>query len=263
MNVANIQWSPNDYADAAIIAKEAGQEMLARLDWVKLQPKVILDIGCGTGELSAALQKRYPEASVLSIDHAPSMLKHAKDEHGAMTICAPAEKLPVADQSVDLIVANFLLPWHNDVAAVFAEWRRVMSPEGLLMVTALGPDTLREWRSLWSADDMPNLADMHEIGDALVHVGFSDPVVDVDYCTLTYRDPLKLITELQKSGMLSNEIEPQQLAPLMHKESETWNITYEIVQVHTWAPPATAGYTADDEGVAKIPLASLRRKLRG
>lgn len=253
MSLLNIHWSPEKYAETAVIAREAGLEMLARLDWVTLAPQVVLDVGCGVGEMSGLLQKRYPDAQVISIDLSEDMLQSVKG------ICSDASILPFADQSIDLVFANFLLPWHHDIGALLKEWRRVLKPNGLLMVTALGIDTLREWREVWGENDIPRLADMHDIGDALVLSGFADPVMDVDYCTLTYTDPKKLVEELQTSGMLSLDANiPSE--DQMPKINDKWQVTYELIYAHAWAPEKAPGYAMNADGVAKIPLASLRRK---
>ena len=87
-------------------------------------------------------------------------------------MCADAEKLPLRNQTVDLIFANFLLPWHNDFTVLLREWKRVLRPDGLLMLTALGPDTLREWRGTFAEAHLPLLVDMHDIGDVLLQEGF-------------------------------------------------------------------------------------------
>ncbi|TAK75366.1 MAG: methyltransferase domain-containing protein, partial [Gammaproteobacteria bacterium] len=196
-----ITWSPADYDLTSAVAKEAGQEMLTRLDWMTLQPKTIVDIGCGTGGLSLQLQERYPEAKVIAIDITESMLRQAKSP--LTRLCADAVALPLKSQSVDLLFANFLLPWcHTDIKKVLQEWRRVLRVEGLLMLTALGPDTLREWRGVLNEADTPPLIDMHDIGDVLMEAGFSDPVLDVDYYTTTYREVNQLLYELKASGMM-------------------------------------------------------------
>ena len=89
-------------------------------------------------------------------------------------VCADAARLPLPDGSVDLILSNFMLAW-TDPELVFAEFRRVLAPRGLLTFTSLGPDTLRELRAAWAQVDSHRrvhpFLDMHDIGDALVHAG--------------------------------------------------------------------------------------------
>lgn len=135
----NMMWSPEQYAEAAVLAHEAANEMLSRLEWMTIKPAVILDAGCGLGELSNKLQLRFPDAQVLALDASLPMLQ-AVAQASVTRICAEAETLPLRDQSIDLICANLLLPWCDDVSLMLREWRRVLRPNGLVMLTALGPD---------------------------------------------------------------------------------------------------------------------------
>ncbi|MFZ2911039.1 MAG: malonyl-[acyl-carrier protein] O-methyltransferase BioC, partial [Candidatus Desulfobacillus denitrificans] len=66
------------YDEAAVLAKEVSLRMAARLDYVKLAPARVADIGCATGDGIRALQARYPQALPLAIDYAPAMLAEVK-----------------------------------------------------------------------------------------------------------------------------------------------------------------------------------------
>ena len=118
-------------------------------------------------------------------------------------LCADATRLPLADASVDLVFSNLLLPW-CDPDALFAELRRVLAPRGLLTLTGLGPDTLKELRAAWAAVDghvrVAEFIDMHDLGDALVRAGFAAPVLDVERYTLRYTDVRGLAADLKATG---------------------------------------------------------------
>ena len=115
-------------------------------------------------------------------------------------MCGDAERLPLADGSIDLILSNLMLQW-CDPDRVFAEFRRVLAPNGLLTFTTLGPDTLKELRSAWGQVDshthVNQFIDMHDIGDSLVRNGFAAPVLDVERYTLSYLDVRKLAADLK------------------------------------------------------------------
>jgi malonyl-CoA O-methyltransferase len=72
------------------------------------------------------------------------------------------------------------------------------------MFTTLGPDTLKELRAVLAQEPgsgLPHpLTDMHDIGDALVTAGFADPVMDMEYVTLTYASFPDLLRDLRQSG---------------------------------------------------------------
>lgn len=257
-----IKWSPSDYASASVIAREAGTEMLARLDWMTLQPKTIVDMGCGTGEMSAGLRKRYPDAHVLALDMSEEMIQYTKEQDKEiLSLCADALKLPFKNQSVDLIFANFLLPWHPDTKSLLREWRRVLHPDGLLMFTVLGLDTMREWREIMGPEQcVPQLMDMHDVGDLLLSEGFAEPVLDVDYYTTKYQEKKRLTEELCASGMIDFSISPLPSYVEMPLLEGGFCVTYEIIYAHAFAPSTSHSMT-DDEGVTKISLKSLRQML--
>src|SRR5438046_9978630 len=74
--------NPAEYAKAAVLAREVGEQMLARLDFVKLQPRVIVDLGCGVGECTRLLHARYPLAKIIAMDSSRAMLAYAKNQIG-------------------------------------------------------------------------------------------------------------------------------------------------------------------------------------
>ena len=210
------------YDAAAILQKLVREEMLSRLDLVKLEPQVILDAGCGTGLASHALQKRYAKSQVVSLDFAYPMLQQTRATRtqaglasklkslfgGAKQnlLCADIESLPLASGSTGLVWSNLAIQWCNDLDAALAEFHRVLQPESLLMFSTFGPDTLRELRTATdeasgnSYTSVSRFIDMHDIGDALVRAGFSAPVLDVERFTLTYDDVKSVMRDLKSIG---------------------------------------------------------------
>lgn len=247
-------WHPSDYSSAAIIAQEAGQEMLSRLDWMTFTPKLILDVGCGTGEISNHLRIKYPQATIISIDNAMNMLTYAAQQTLNSCICADGSQLPLKNQSVDLIIANFLLPWQSDIAIFLREWRRILHQDGVLMFTMLGLDTLKEWQSVFKREDMPYFVDMHDIGDLLLEQGFSDPVLDVCHYTTTYKSETHLLRELRASGMWFPET-----SELEHDNFDVLEANYEVIHAHAFL--ATT-FESNVPNEINIPLSHLRHQLR-
>ena len=245
----NMRWSPKDYSDAAFLFREIGEEMIARLDLINIAPQLIVEMGCGLGEGSVSLQKRYPNATVLAVDLSLPMLQHGKegekfDPH-PFYLCADAGKIPLADHSVDFIFSNFLLPWHEEEKVLLREWRRLLRPEGLLLFTTFGLDTMKEWQT---EQQIPRVVDMHDLGDFLLQAGFADPVMDVDYYTVSYQDQEKLFRELLGSGMIVSLPEQKIIS----------QITYEIIFSHAFAPlPPPA--KKSESGEIKIPVSSVKR----
>jgi malonyl-CoA O-methyltransferase len=144
------------YDAAAVLHTEVRENLLQRLQLTKLVPRVVLDAGAGTGHASRALKRSYPKALVVALDSSHKMLQEAKRQQSWLRsferVCADAELLPLGEGSIDLIVSNLMLQWCNP-DAVFAEFRRVLAPHGLLSFSAFGPDTLRELRAAWQQVD--------------------------------------------------------------------------------------------------------------
>ncbi len=246
-------FSVTDYVASAVFATTVGDEMLERLAWVKLRPRVILDVGCSAGDFTQKLQALYPEAQVLGTDAAYSMVGHARAQAALDFVCADATVLPLKNQSVDLIFANMVLPWCGEAKNVLREWRRVLRPEGLLVFTALGPDTLGMWRAKFGGNIIPERIDMHDLGDALTQMKFQDPIMDMDYYTLNYRSVADFCRELEVTGMLLPVP-----AEAFGEKLEVYPAVFEVVHGHAWRPAASADLTADADGTVRVPLAHLR-----
>ena len=198
-----------NYESAAVLQAQVNDELVDRLAFFKLEPRVVLDLGCGPGRGSIALRKLYPQASIIALDFAPGMLREAgRRMHEANvhceSVCADAMRLPFADGSADLIFSNLMLQWCEPLRIVFAEVRRVLKPGGLFLFSTFGPDTLKELREAWSAADdgqhVNHFVDMHDVGDAVMQAGLSEPVLDLERTQLTYLDVFALMRDLKMIG---------------------------------------------------------------
>ena len=235
------------YLAAARLETEVGTRMLERLDYVRIAPARILDAGSGPAPQAAALGKRYPGAQLLAVDFSLPMLRQARAMgwlarlRGARrpaAICASLERLPFAAGSVQLLWSNMALHWVQDPRAALAEFQRVLAPEGLLMFSTLGPDTLKELRAVAGKGRVHSFADMHDLGDWLVAAGFSAPVMDMETLTLEYRDVPALLSELRASGQTSARADrPRGLAGkglLASLAPAGSRATCEVVYGHAW-----------------------------
>jgi malonyl-CoA O-methyltransferase len=266
------------YDAAAVLHAEVRDSLLARLDLMALTPRVAVDAGAGTGHASLALKRRYPKSLVIALDASQRMLQAAGRQQTWLRrfarVCADAERLPLADGSVDLILSNLMLQWcHPD--PVFAEFRRVLAPHGLLCFTTLGPDTLRELRSAWREVDsrthVNQFIDMHDIGDALVRAGFASPVLDVERYTLTYLDLRRVAADLKATGAHNSTmgrargLTGRRQFAVLQAAYETFRqdgrlpATYEVVFGHAWTPVTAARRGTDG---ATVSLDEIKQQLR-
>ena len=180
------------YDSASLLQKKIADELIDRIELVGPAPDTLLDLGSGTGYLGRRAMEKFPALSVITIDRATAMAsKSSSFDPRASTVIAAAEKLALPQESVPLVLSNLLLHW-CDVNAVFLEVARVLEVGGAFLFSTLGPDTLMELRAAWAeVDDYPHVhefIDMHNLGDALVAAGFSEPVLDTDRVIVTYKD---------------------------------------------------------------------------
>ena len=285
--------SASTYDEHAFLQREIADRLFERMQYIKLEPSRVLDIGCGTGYATQKLRERYPVATLLALDIAPDMLFAARNkaahskaarqsmikrlfgkQHDCEYLCGDAESLPLAGASIDLAVSNLALQW-TDPECVAKEAARVLTPQGLFMFTTFGPDTLKELRAAFKAiDDAPHVnsfVDMHDIGDILVHAGFSDPVMDQEIVTLTYSELKPLLRELK--GIGAHNVLPGRAAGLMGKHRwqrmveayEQFRVdgrlpaTYEVIYGHAWKPAFSKRKTVDGE--QQIKLDEFKRML--
>ena len=251
------------YLAAARLETEVGARMLERLDYVRISPQRILDAGCGPAPQAAALGKRYPGAQLLGADFSLPMLRQARSVgwlarlrgvRRPVAVCASLAHLPFAAGSVQLLWSNMALHWVDEPRAALAEFHRVLAPEGLLMFSALGPDTLKELRAAAGEARVHRFADMHDLGDWLLAAGFSAPVMDMETLTLEYRDVTSLFSELRASGQTSARADrPRGLAGkalLASLAPAGSSATCEVVYGHAWK--GVPRRSADGRGIVQF-----------
>jgi len=193
---------------AAVLQREVAARLLERLELVRLEPRSVLELGCGPGTNTRALIRRYPRARHVGLELVPAMARAARRRspwrRRVQPVCADFEALPFAGDSFDLIFSNLVLHRTADLRATVRELQRVLRPEGVLMFSTFGPDTLEELRAAWATADgyshIQRFVDMHDIGDALVGARLADPVMDMEHFTVTYGDVAGLLRDLRALG---------------------------------------------------------------
>ncbi len=182
--------------------------ILARLEPLLLDARVVLDLGAATGGATAALRRRFRRARIVSVDLSHGMLRRCAGKRRwwsrSAEVQGDAARLPFADSSFDLVFANLLLPWIDAPATVLDEVARVLRQGGVFAFATLGPDSLaqlgRAWAGIDSGVHVNRFPDMHDVGDALLRAGLSNPVLDVDRLSVHYDDPHKLFRDLTAAG---------------------------------------------------------------
>lgn len=263
------------YQEAAVVPREIQSRLLERLDGLDFQARTILDVGAGLADASQALAAHFPGSTLLSIDFCLPMLTAARDKTaGHYRVCGDAYALPVAEKSMDLVYSSLMLQCCEDLAHVFDQFRRVIRPGGLLLLSCPGPDTLMELRQSWAAvDQQPHVQlfpDMHNLGDALLAAGFANPVLDVEYLQLTYGDVPQLLTELQNLGASNAATDRRRSLTgknRLHAMQEHYQglsvagripATLEVVYGSAWGPPDGQPRRSGGGQVASFSVDQLR-----
>ncbi|UZW60533.1 malonyl-ACP O-methyltransferase BioC [Lysobacter enzymogenes] len=282
------------YDQAAALQREVGARLSETLDYLDERvPDVVVDVGCGPGHLSAAMQQRWPRAQVIALDLALPMLRQARGRFGEGgwrprllggarrpdPVCADARALPLRDASVDVLFSNLCLQWVEDLPAVFAGFRRVLKPGGLLLVSTFGPDTLFELRGAFAeADAAPHVspfASIAQFGDALIAAGFKNPVLDRDEFVLGHDDLGHLMRELRTLGATNASVDrrrsltgrarfaraAQAYEPLRGADGKL-PATWEVVYAHAWGPEPGTPIRVGGVDEVQVPASSIRVRQR-
>ena len=282
------------YDAHAVLQREVCDRLLERLDFMKVTPQHIMDLGAGTGYGLQHLQARFPSSNLLGLDLAPAMLRHARAKLPAPSwhqriaarltsatsasvafVCADMERLPFKPNSLDVIWSSLTLQWANDLEGTLRDCHRSLAPGGLMLFATFGPDTLKELRAAFaSIDSTPHVnrfADLHDIGDMLVNTGFANPVMEMEILTLTYPDLKALMIDLKGIGAhnaaatrrrgLMGKSAWQQLeqAYERHRINGRLPATYEVIYGHAWAGDKTR--REDGRQVIEFNIAQRQQKL--
>ena len=274
----NFARAATKYDAVAVLQREIAAHMFERLDCVKIDPKCIVDLGCGTGSSLPALGERYASASIVGIDSCEAMLRIGQRRRSHLRwmlpflrgpktsslVAADAHFLPLKEGVAGLVWSNLMLHWLTRPLAAFREMHRVMEVGGLLMFSTFGPDTLKELRTCFmdGYEHTLRFVDMHDYGDMLIECGFSDPVMDVERMTMTYASLDDLFRELRQNGG-SCALRTQRQG-LMGRQ--TWRdacdayeklrsdgrlpVTFEVVHGHAWK--AEPGQIADGRNIIRF-----------
>ena len=271
------------YADHAEVGNILFQRMLQRLDTLAIKPQRILDLGCGLASNHAALKKRPGTTDVIGVDVSHDMLCAAVSTDRSWlpgrrkkVLVADAALLPLADNSVNLVLCNQVLPWCSQPARVFNEIYRVLAPGCAVFWSSVGPDTLREYRQCWQhiddAEHVFGLLDMHDLGDDMLAAGFDAPVMDRENLTIKYPSMRALVRELRGSGAVNvapgrrrGLMSPAASEKLLNATPGPVEITLELVQGHGWKPDSDAGKGRNNNpsGEFTFSLEQMRKSIKG
>jgi len=172
----------------------------------------------------------------------------------------PREEVPLAPQSLDLVLSALAFQFANDLPGVLAQIRRALRPDGLLLAALVGGDTLTELRQSFAAAEadieggvsprVAPFADLRDVGGLLQRAGFALPVADVDRVVVRYASAFGLMQDLRRMGAANSLVErrrtPTRRATLL-RMSEIYQqrfadadgrirATFDVIWLSGWAP---------------------------
>jgi malonyl-CoA O-methyltransferase len=251
------------------------EELLERLEWTRIEPARVLDLGSGSGAAIQPLRARYPDAEIVALDHNADVLPKVDD--AAIRVCAAAEALPMPDHSLDLVFASLTLAYCPDLPACLSETRRVLRTPGLFSFVTLGRDSLLELGRAWATADrfahIPPQPDMHDLGDLLVKAGFSEPVLDTELIKITYAEPQRLWQDLRAAGAYNDlaqrnpGLTGRDAAVRLEAALRTlagadgrFNITLEVVFGQAWTSATTRRPRSGFQEISPEEIGGLKRR---
>ncbi len=279
--VSHVLWRLSRQAQAPWLHREVARRMAERLPLIREPPQRWLDWWAHLGGGAAVVRQAYPQAQRIAVEPTPAL--RARSEQPLPPWWSPRRwsgatetvllQPQVADASAEMVWANMMLHACLDMPAMLANWRRALVVDGFVMFSTLGPATLQELRALYAqlgygAPHAP-FADMHDVGDLLVHAGFADPVMDQEMLTLTWSTPAAALDELRALG---GNVHPQRHAGL---RTPRWRnqllrqlerradadgrvaMTFEVVYGHAFRPRPRARVAA----TSTVSLADMRASL--
>jgi malonyl-CoA O-methyltransferase len=230
------------------LSLEIAQRMAEKLEIVRLQPQKVGHLGALNLSVLTAL---YPKAEHHCFDKrfASNALQQLIKKFTRQFFYKYDASLNGGAADFDLIWSNLELHLQGDPNSLMKQWKSKLKPEGLLMFSYFGPDTGKELAKLFPNDYLTRNAgslDMHDVGDGLMQAGFSEPVMDMEYLTLSYDDPDLLCKEAFALGLLDS---PDSVEHLIGAESNL-TITLEVVYGHAWSPVVSR--SQNKSGIATI-----------
>jgi SAM-dependent methyltransferase len=197
------------YGAADFLKARAAGDAVERLESIMRSFPLAVDLGARNGAFAAALAGSDAKAKIGALIETDLSARMLAGRTG-MRVQADEERLPFADQSLDLIVSTLALHWTNDLVGALIQIRGALKPDGLFLGAVLGGSTLTELRQclVQAESELKNgaglrvspFADVLDVAGLLQRAGFALPVADTDKVTVRYAHALELIRDVRAMG---------------------------------------------------------------
>lgn len=279
------RWRQLPRTESPWLHEEVATRMVQRLQWFREPPASWLHWEPVLGGLQAhaRLREQLPQASWHVMAEQLPLALEATRESAARSWNplqwrrAPAANTLPADGQVAMLWANMVLHHEPQPLPLLKRWHGLIQTNGFLLFSCLGPDTLRELRTVYAQagwhEPAHAFTDMHDWGDMLVEAGYAEPVMDMERIRLTFATPQRLLQELAELGC---NLHPQRFPALrgrhwrrrLHEvlqdklgepdEGGQLALTFEIIYGHAYKPKPRVRVSAS----SAVSLEDMRAMLR-
>lgn len=195
MQIANAFHRAHNYDRHAEVQRRVASQLAERILALDLPANArVLEIGCGTGFLGAALIGRLSYSHYLMTDIAPGMLDRARRRFASMSGVefAPMDGAqPTVDRSFDLICSSLAMQWMPDLGQAVGRLRALLSPNGRLVFNTLAEGSFAQWRTAYDGL-RPGIPD-YPTPEALRALGVAVSVETIDHRYASARDFLSTL----------------------------------------------------------------------
>lgn len=193
--------SAETYDDHCRVQRLMADRLVSALEGVTA-PARILELGCGTGYLTALLASRFPASKILALDFADRMVELARNRVRGSLVdldVADAETAAFEPESFDLIVSSATIQWFDTPAESLPRLAAALRPGGLMLHSTFGPGTFAELRSVLQTDGLP-LRPADRWTSMLLGAGLTPGLCTTGPVTITYPGAAGFLAELRATG---------------------------------------------------------------
>ena len=244
------------WVDHAFLKREIATRLVERLDDVRRDFGLALDLGCHGDEIASALGERSTVRRLVRADLGLGFARTAKGP----TVVADEETLPFAPASFELVVSAMDLHWVNDLPGTLIQIARILKPDGLFLGAMLGGSTLWQLRQALTVAEsevedglsarVSPFADLRDAAGLLQRAGFAMPVADSETIEVEYESGLALMRDLGamgESNLVADRRRGFSRRATLLRAAEIYGerfalpsgrvaATFEVLFLHGWAP---------------------------
>ena len=210
---ARFSHAAKTYQNEAVVQQCAAKKLADSIHFDE-PPKMILEVGSGTGFLTSILLERFPDAEIIAVDFAPDMVEEAKmfcnespSVHWVVEDILDFE----TDKKFDLIVSSSTLQWISPLLPLFEKLRGFLKPSGKFAASIMLDGTLKELHGLRREcvpDKLPaaRLPNQAAVSRALNKAEFEVLVQDDDYQEVEFEDALSFFRSLHDLGVTGGDL---------------------------------------------------------